>query len=81
MIVLKVIETVALVVTDIRMAGRADGLDLLGWLRRARPGIKVILISGYIPAERMQSIADVALSKPVDPARLVTEVRRLLATR
>ena len=38
-----------LVISDIRMPGGADGLDLLGWLRREQPGVKVILISGYIP--------------------------------
>jgi DNA-binding NtrC family response regulator len=60
------------------MPGRADGLDLLGWLRRERPSVKVILISGYIPNEKMRTIADLALPEPVDGARLVSEVRRLL---
>ena len=71
-------EPVGLVISDIRMPGGADGLDLLGWLRRERPSVKVILISGYIPTERMTAIADVALSKPVDGKRLTFEVRRLL---
>ena len=78
LIILKSMEPVGLVISDIRMPGGADGLDLLGWLRREQPGVKVILISGYIPTERMTAIADVALSKPVDGKRLTFEVRRLL---
>jgi len=78
LIILKSMEPVGLVISDIRMPGGADGLDLLGWLRRERPSVKVILISGYIPTERMTAIADVALSKPVDGKRLTFEVRRLL---
>ena len=78
LIILKSMEPVGLVISDIRMPGGADGLDLLGWLRRERPSVKVILISGYIPTERMTAIADVALSKPVDGKRLLFEVRRLL---
>jgi DNA-binding NtrC family response regulator len=76
--ILEEMDPVDLVVSDIRMPGDADGLDLLGWLRRERPGVKVILISGYIPIERLRSIAEVALTKPVDERRLVSEVRRLL---
>jgi CheY-like chemotaxis protein len=76
--VLESTDAVRLVVSDIRMPGGADGLDLVGWLRRERPNLKVILISDYIPAERMTAIADLALSKPVDGKRLALEVRRLL---
>ena len=76
--ILKSTDSIPLVVSDIRMPGGTDGLDLLGWLRRERPRVKVILISGYIPNERMTAIADVALSKPVDGKRLLFEVRRLL---
>jgi CheY-like chemotaxis protein len=77
-VVLESTSPIDLVVSDVRMPGRADGLDLLGWVRRERPGIKVILISGYIPNERMRPVADLALSKPVDVARLISEIRRLV---
>jgi len=76
--ILHSMDAVGLVISDIRMPGATDGLDLLGWLRREQPDVKVILISGYIPTERMTAIADVALSKPVDGKRLTFEVRRLL---
>jgi CheY-like chemotaxis protein len=47
LIVLEAIDGIALVVSDIRMPGAADGLDLVGWLRRERPAIKIVLVSGY----------------------------------
>jgi len=56
LIILKSMEPVGLVIPDIRMPGGADGLDLLSWLRREQPGVEVILISGYIPTERMTAI-------------------------
>ena len=74
--ILQATASVGLVISDIRTPGNIDGLDLLGWLRRERPNIKVVLISGYIPTERMRTIADLALSKPLDATRLVSEVQR-----
>jgi DNA-binding NtrC family response regulator len=74
--ILQATASVGLVISDIRTPGNIDGLDLLGWLRRERPNIKVVLISGYIPTERMRTIADLALWKPLDATRLVSEVQR-----
>jgi DNA-binding NtrC family response regulator len=74
--ILQATASVGLVISDIRTPGNIDGLDLLGWLRRERPNIKVVLIFGYIPTERMRTIADLALSKPLDATRLVSEVQR-----
>ena len=79
--VLKAINTIALVVSDIRMPGDTDGLDLVGWLRRKRPDIKIVLISGHVPAPSMASIADVVLAKPVTRSLFVQEALRLLGLR
>jgi CheY-like chemotaxis protein len=76
--ILKTIRTVALVVSDIRMPGGADGLDLVGWLRRERPAIKIMLVSGHVPSASLSTIADVALAKPVSRSLFVAEARRLL---
>ena len=71
-------EGVALVVTDVRMPGEIDGLGLASWVRLERPGTKVIVLSGHIPALRLATLADAALAKPVKPGQLVREVKRLL---
>ena len=78
LVVLEAIDGIALVVSDIRMPGAADGLDLVGWLRRERPAIKIVLVSEYIGTRRIFPIADLALAKPIDRALFVREVRRLL---
>jgi CheY-like chemotaxis protein len=76
--VLKANDAVDLVVSDIRMPGATDGMELAAWLRRERPKIKIVLVSGYAATQDMTAIADVALAKPVDPSLFVREVRRLL---
>jgi CheY-like chemotaxis protein len=40
-------EPVALVFSDIVMPGRMTGYDLANWIRSKRPGVKVVLTSGY----------------------------------
>jgi CheY-like chemotaxis protein len=76
--VLKANDAVDLVVSDIRMPGAADGMELAAWLRKERPKIKIVLVSGYAATQDMTAIADVALGKPVEPSRFVHEVGRLL---
>jgi CheY-like chemotaxis protein len=75
---LKANDAVDLVVSDIRMPGATDGMELVAWLRRERPKIKIVLVSGYTATQDMTTVADVALGKPVDPSQFVREVKRLL---
>jgi len=37
-----------LVFTDVRMPGCADGLDVLGFVRRTRPDLPVLVTSGHL---------------------------------
>jgi len=76
--ILQATDGVPLVVTDVRMPGEIDGLGLASWIRLERPGTKVIVLSGHIPALRLATLADAALAKPVKPGQLVREVKRLL---
>jgi CheY-like chemotaxis protein len=76
--VLKANDAVDLVVSDIRMPGKTDGMELAAWLRRERPKIKIVLVSGYTATQDMTTVADVALGKPVDRSQFVREVGRLL---
>ncbi len=70
-----------LVITDLRMEGM-DGLELLREIRRARPGLRVLLLTahGTIPdaVEATQSGAFGFLTKPVDKAQLLDQVNRAL---
>jgi PAS domain S-box-containing protein len=69
------------VVLDLTMP-RLDGWQCLRAIRALRPEIPVLLVSGYPPPDA--SSADLFptpafLAKPFDPARLLSEVGRLIA--
>jgi CheY-like chemotaxis protein len=79
--VLKAVDTVALVVSDIQMPGKIDGLALAAWLRREMPHIAIVLVTGRLPAAGMSTKADAVLGKPTDTTLLVEKVRHLLGNR
>jgi CheY-like chemotaxis protein len=73
------IDKINAVVTDARMPG-LHGPRLIARIRALRPEIPAILVSGNIlEAETDQST--VFLTKPVSPALLTRELRRLLSAR
>ena len=76
--VLKSIDTVSVMISDIRMPGQTDGTALAMWVRREMPGIKIILVSGHRPTTDMAAIADLAFEKPVHPQFLARRVTQLL---
>jgi CheY-like chemotaxis protein len=76
--VLKSIDTVSLMISDIRMPGQTDGTALATWVRREMPHIKIVLVSGHRPTADMATLADLAFAKPVNPEFLVRRVTQLL---
>ena len=40
-------EPIGLVVTDLRLPGNLDGVDLVKWLARTRPSLPVVVTTGY----------------------------------
>ena len=69
-----------LLITDIVMPDRVNGVALSRMARMRRPELKVIYVTAYdIPGVEDQAIGPV-LRKPLDDDRLVAEVRRALAT-
>ena len=73
----KQIDKIAAIVTDSRMPG-VHGPRLIARIRALRPGIPAILVSGnMVEHETDRSI--VFLTKPVSPAVLTGELRRLLS--
>jgi len=69
------------VVTDIEMPG-LSGLELLAELRRLMPTVPVIVMTAHVSVEyavsALRAQADEFLTKPLDNARLVESVTRLV---
>lgn len=65
-----------LVITDIRMPGHMNGVQLTGVIKNTRPNLPVALLSSHL--ERPEHQADVFIAKPYDPADLVEVVKRLI---
>ena len=79
LVTLEATPDISLVITDIRMPGRTDGIALAHWLRQHRPEVLVVLVSGHLGATEMSPVApDLVLQKPVNPARLVKKAREML---
>jgi DNA-binding NtrC family response regulator len=71
---------IELLITDIIMPDRVNGVALSRMARMRRPDLKVIYLTGYdIPGAEDESIGSV-LRKPIDDSCLLEEVRRVLAT-
>ena len=74
---------VRLVVSDVRMPGEMDGLGLAKWIRRNRPGTKVVISSGYVPAseqEQLKDAYDAFIGKPYRVWDLVERIGQLLSS-
>jgi CheY-like chemotaxis protein len=73
---------VDIVFSDVNMPGSLDGFGLAQWLRRERPGLKIILTSGA--ARTAKEAGDLCehgpmLAKPYAHAELERHIRTLLA--
>jgi CheY-like chemotaxis protein len=65
-----------LVITDIRMPGRMDGVQLTSVIKSTRPNLPVALLSSHL--EHSDHSADMFVPKPYDPDQLVEVVKRLI---
>lgn len=76
LVVLDQRHDVAVVVTDVEMPGPLNGLDLARQVRKTRPEVAIILVSGRTrpqPEEIPQEVE--FLSKPYRTSTLITRVR------
>lgn len=69
-------QPVDLVVMDYRLPGNRGQLG--PELKRLRPGLPIIVLSGDPEAAQAVEFADLLLPKPQPPEQLVAEIRRLL---
>jgi DNA-binding NtrC family response regulator len=67
-------------VTDVRMPGALDGLQLAALARCERPQLKVIVTSGHVHHGASAGIADDFFDKPYHIARIIQRVDQLTAT-
>lgn len=65
-----------LVITDIRMPGRMDGVQLASVIKATRPNLPIALLSSHL--ERTDHDADAFVAKPYDVGQLVEVVKRLI---
>ena len=71
-----------LVITDVRMPGQMDGIDLIAAHRRTNSSQKVIFITGYATDEKLEKALKFGccrcLKKPFDIDQLFHEIQSLL---
>ena len=72
--VLKARSDVSLVVTDIRMSGALEGLDLIREIRRSFPAVKIVTASAYQISEPVEA----TIAKPYALDRLLSVIKSLL---
>ncbi|HEY1751502.1 MAG TPA: response regulator [Caulobacteraceae bacterium] len=66
-------------VTDVKMPGCVDGLELAARVRRQLPQLKVIITSGHAGACAARGLADSFFSKPYALERVLSSVQTLAA--
>ncbi len=71
---------ICLVLTDVDMPGRMDGLKLASYVRDHWPPLKIIVVSGYRQVDDGDMPAEtVFFAKPYDPKRIVRTIGTILA--
>jgi CheY-like chemotaxis protein len=66
-----------LLISDIRMPGRMNGLELCSSVKRLRANLPVMLFSSHLPDEESHC-ADAFLAKPYQPRNLFDLVRKMV---
>lgn len=66
-----------LIITDVRIPGKIDGIALTGEAKRVFPGLPVIVVSGHLPPEAANR-ADAFLCKPYGTSTFLELVLKLI---
>ena len=70
-------QHVDLIITDVRMPGEIDGVELTVRSKRAHPSRPVIIVSGHLPPEAADA-ADAFLPKPFVPSQVLDMIDTLI---
>jgi DNA-binding NtrC family response regulator len=65
--------------TDIRMPGSIDGINLAARIHSAWPNMKIIFVTSHSPTWPDPTLFDLFIGKPYGRARFIERVRQLLA--
>ena len=65
--------------TDVRMPGSMDGIELAKMVAETWPEIKIVLTSGHYTPSSGLSLGYEFIAKPYDPIKLVERIEQLLA--
>jgi DNA-binding NtrC family response regulator len=72
-------QRVQVVLSDIRLPGPFDGVELARAIRKRHPGIKIVLASGESFSASHWCDHDGFFPKPYDARRLIEHVKNLLS--
>lgn len=79
-------QTIDLILSDVMMPGKLLGTDLIGAARKLRPGLPIILMSGYVDSSRgspldvLNQYPDVMLlQKPMRPDVVLAAIKKVLS--
>ncbi len=78
-------DTFDLIITDVRMPGKLDGIDLIQTYRRENSAQKAIFITGYALEEKVEKALEsgmgalLCLKKPFESQQLVSAMQHLLS--
>jgi DNA-binding NtrC family response regulator len=70
--------TIDVLLTDVRMEGSMDGLELAARVRSTMPDLKIVLVSGHLAADKAVGVADAFVPKPYHAENVVERVRTIL---
>jgi DNA-binding NtrC family response regulator len=70
---------IEVLLTDVRMEGSMDGLELAGRVRSTMPDLKIVVVSGHLAAEKAVGVADAFVPKPYQAEDVVDRVRQILS--
>ncbi len=70
--------SIDLLLTDVRMEGSMDGLDLAVQVRSTMPHLKIVVVSGHLAAVETRGVADAFVPKPYLAENVVERVKAIL---
>jgi DNA-binding NtrC family response regulator len=71
--------SIDLLLTDVRMDGSMDGLDLAAKVRSTMPDLKIVVVSGHLAPDETHGVADAFVPKPYLAEKVVEQVKTILS--